>query len=183
MWYNKLIIKGEGDYPWFTMGELSKYTNGTLTSLKNTLPAEKLIGVDTAQFAEKLLEIADEARRFSYCPYSNYSVGAALLCMDGSIFTGCNVETAAFTGICAERNAFFKAISDGKKGFLAIAVSGGPKDQPGQDCTPCGVCRQVMSEFVDMEEFMVIMRDSDGKVDSLSLSELLPYSFGPGNIQ
>ncbi len=165
------------------MGELREYTKGPLLNPASTLPAEKLVGPDTPQFAEKLLEIADEARKFSYCPYSNYSVGAALLCMDGSIFTGCNVETAAFTGICAERNAFFKAISDGKKGFLAIAVSGGPKDQPGHDCTPCGVCRQVMSEFVDMDTFMVVVRDPEGKVDSLSLSELLPYSFGPGNIQ
>lgn len=164
------------------MGELREYTVGAVAELGNTLPIEKGIGVDTPNFAEKLIEIADEARKFSYCPYSNYSVGAALLCMDGSIFTGCNVETAAFTGICAERNAFFKAVSEGKKGFLAIAVSGGPKDQPAQLCTPCGVCRQVMSEFVNADDFAVVIRGEDGKVKNLSLEELLPYSFGPGNL-
>ncbi|MGN0165056.1 MAG: cytidine deaminase [Lachnospiraceae bacterium] len=164
------------------MDELSKYTVGAVAKQKNTLPIEKGIGVDTPNFAEKLLEIADEAREFAYCPYSKYSVGAALLCMDGSIFTGCNVETAAFTGVCAERNAFFKAISEGKRGFLAIALSGGPFEQPAKSSTPCGVCRQVMSEFVSLSDFAVITRDEDGSVKSFTLEELLPYSFGPENL-
>ncbi|MBQ8280976.1 MAG: cytidine deaminase [Lachnospiraceae bacterium] len=164
------------------MGELREYTVGTVAEPGNTLPIERGIGVDTPGFAEKLLEIADEARKFSYCPYSKYSVGAALLCMDGSIYTGCNAETAAFTGICAERNAFFKAISEGKKGFLAIAVSGGPAELAAEECTPCGVCRQVMNEFVSPHDFAIITRDKEGKVKSYSLDELLPMSFGAGNL-
>lgn len=164
------------------MDELREYGIGTVAEVKNTLPVEKGIGVNTPHFAEKLLEIADEARRFSYCPYSKYSVGAALLCMDGSIFTGCNVETAAFTGICAERNAFFKAVSEGKKGFLAIAVSGGHSELAPEECMPCGVCRQVMSEFVNPNDFVIVVRDKDGKIKDYSLEELLPMSFGAGNL-
>lgn len=165
------------------MEEIKKYTLGAVANIKNTRPVEKGIGIDMPDFAEKLMEIADEARKFSYCPYSKYSVGAALLCMDGSIYTGCNVETAAFTGICAERNAFFKALSEGKRGFLAIAVSGGHTEQPARSCTPCGVCRQVMSEFVNARDFAVIIRDETNQIKSFSPEELLPYSFGPENLQ
>lgn len=91
----------------------------------------------------ELFKKAAEARLKSYSPYSGYSVGAALLCSDGSVYTGCNIENAAYTPtVCAERTAFFKAVSDGRRDFCAIAVAGG-KD--GVDaCTPCGVCRQVM---------------------------------------
>lgn len=165
------------------MEEIRKYTLGAVAEIKNTLPVEKGIGIDMPDFAEKLMEIADEARKFAYSPYSKYSVGAALLCMDGSIYTGCNAETAAFTGICAERNAFFKALSEGKRGFLAIAVSGGPAEQSAQPCTPCGVCRQVMSEFVKPQDFVVILRDKNNQIKSYSQEELLPYSFGPENLK
>ncbi len=164
------------------MDELKKYTEGTIVEKKITLPEKQAIRADIPNFADKLIEIADEERKFSYCPYSKFSVGAALLCMDGSVYTGCNVETAAFIGICAEKNALFKAVSEGKRGFLAIAVSGGAYEQPPKACTPCGSCRQALTEFVDPEEFAVIIRNEAGEIKSFTLSELLPYSFGPSNL-
>ena len=98
----------------------------------------------------QLLEAAKEAKKYSYAPYSNFHVGAALYCKDGSIYTGCNIENAAFTPTnCAERTAVFKAVSEGKKDFLAIAVVG-DREEP---LTPCGVCRQVLTEFVDGSTF------------------------------
>ena len=117
----------------------------------------------------------------AYVPYSHFPVGAALLCRDGTVFTGCNIENAAYGAtVCAERTAFFKAVSDGRRDFRAIAVVGG-KD--GVDaCTPCGVCRQVMAEFCDCENFEIICNTEHG-LHSFRLKELLPGSFGPANLK
>ena len=139
------------------------------------------IGYMTGNERSELFKKAAEARLKSYSPYSGYSVGAALLCSDGSVYTGCNIENAAYTPtVCAERTAFFKAVSDGKRDFCAIAVAGG-KD--GVDaCTPCGVCRQVMAEFCDCENFEIICNTEHG-LHSFRLKELLPGSFGPANLK
>lgn len=122
----------------------------------------------------KLIEFAEKAREQSYSPYSGYTVGAALLCADGDVFVGCNVENASYSPTCcAERVAIFKAISEGKRAFKAIAVSGGKRGESGEDrCYPCGVCRQVMAEFCTAELDVVFY---DGSVTTLG--ELLPNSF------
>ncbi len=126
-----------------------------------------------------LIKIALEARKFSYSPYSGFSVGAALLCDDGSVYTGCNIENSAFSPTnCAERTAFFKAVSEGKKEFLKIAVVGADssKEVPDNYCPPCGVCRQVMKEFCS-EDFEILIAKNSDDYKALTLSELLPLSF------
>lgn len=125
---------------------------------------------------EKLYEMAQEARKRAYTPYSHYAVGAALLTKDGKIYTGCNIENATYTPtVCAERTAIFKAVSEGDTEFAKIAIAGGPEESAGKFCPPCGVCRQVMAEFCD-PDFSVIL--GDGKsVKEYRLSELLPYGF------
>ena len=109
---------------------------------------------------EQLVEIAYEAREMSYAPYSQFKVGAALLAKSGKIYKGCNIENAAYTPTnCAERTAFFKAISEGQKDFVAIAIVGhksGTEVGKGNYCAPCAVCRQVMAEFCDLKSFKVI---------------------------
>ena len=122
----------------------------------------------------ELVSIAKEARERAYAPYSDFLVGAALLCTDGSVYVGCNVENASFTPTCcAERVAIFSAVADGKHDFSAIAVVGGKSGESAEGrCMPCGVCRQVMSEFSDGSLDVVL---SDGAV--LKLSELLPHTF------
>lgn len=128
-----------------------------------------------------LFSQASDARANSYSPYSGYSVGAALLCSDGTVYTGCNIENAAYTPtVCAERTAFFKAVSSGKRDFCAIAVSGGKEGV--EFCTPCGVCRQVMAEFCNTETFEIICNTENG-LRSFKLKELLPGSFGPANLK
>ena len=128
-----------------------------------------------------LIEKAYEAQKFCYTPYSNFDVGAALLCADGTIYTGCNIENAAYTPTnCAERTAFFKAISEGKKDFVAIAIVGNKKGVEigkGSYCAPCAVCRQVMAEFCDLKTFKVYMaKDFDDYLE-YTLEELLPLAF------
>ena len=132
----------------------------------------------------KLISLADEARNRSYAPYSNYAVGAALLCEDGRIVTGCNMENAAFgPGICAERCAIYKAVSEGYRSFKAIAVAGSPVGEAlSQYASPCGVCRQVMREFADPKNFDIIIAGPDGEYRINTLDELLPDSFGPDNL-
>jgi cytidine deaminase len=134
---------------------------------------------------ETLLEQAIKARDTSYTPYSHFAVGAALLCDDGTVYTGGNIENAAFSPtVCAERVAFFKAVSEGKRSFKAIAVvGGGAGGQPDPLVAPCGVCRQVMMEFCKAESFEVILGDGDGKAKSYKLSEILPLGFGPENLR
>ena len=125
---------------------------------------------------QQLMQQAIEARANSYSPYSGFSVGAALLCKDGSVYQGCNIENASYSPTnCAERTAFFKAISEGKREFLAIAIAGGGEKL--EVCYPCGVCRQVMSEFCDLESFEIICGISCEKLETLKLKELLPKSF------
>ena len=134
---------------------------------------------------EELVKKAYEAQRFSYSPYSNFQVGAALLTKRGKVYTGCNIENAAFSPTnCAERTAFFKAVSEGEKEFAAIAVVGNKKDAPSEEwefCTPCGVCRQVMLEFVNPEEFYIYSGKGE-EVKTFTLKELLPESFSPGMV-
>ena len=128
---------------------------------------------------KELIEKALEARKLSYSPYSGFSVGAALLCDDGSVFTGCNIENSAFSPtVCAERTAFFKAVSEGKKSFVKIAVVGGKSDieTPENYCSPCGVCRQVMKEFCS-SDFEIIMAKNADDYKIMTLSDLLPASF------
>lgn len=125
---------------------------------------------------------AVQAREYSYCPYSGFAVGAALLCEDGTVVTGCNIENAAYgPSICAERTAVSKAVSEGRKKFRAIAVAGGKKSGALAACYPCGVCRQVLSEFTVPDRFEVICGNSTENLESLTLSELLPRSFSLQN--
>jgi len=131
----------------------------------------------------ELIRLAIDARKFSYSPYSDFKVGAALLTKTGKIYTGCNIENAAYSpSNCAERTAFFKALSEGEKEFEAIAIVGGPKDKELQICAPCGVCRQVMMEFCDNETFQIILGKSEDDYLKYTLRELLPLGFGPKNL-
>ena len=126
---------------------------------------------------EKLMELAVEAMGNSYSPYSGYKVGAALLCADGTVYQGCNVENASYTPtVCAERTAFFKAVYDGHRDFRAIAVCGGKNGVITGAFPPCGVCRQVMREFCE-DDFMVYTGDAQGNVTGYTLAQLLPQSF------
>ena len=135
-------------------------------------------------YEKRLIELALKAREKAYCPYSNFAVGAALLCQDGTIYTGCNIESSAYTPtICAERTAFFKAVSEGKREFICIAVTGGRVDADVLPITtPCGVCRQVMMEFCNPETFEVIAAVSEDDYRVFKLKELLPEGFGPDNL-
>lgn len=132
----------------------------------------------------QLIELAYEAREHAYTPYSGFQVGAALLTKDGKLYQGCNIENAAYGPTnCAERTAFFKAVYDGEREFAAIAIVGGKAGtRTGDMCAPCGVCRQVMREFCDPEEFRVILEDGKGGFVNLKLEELLPMGFGPSNL-
>ena len=125
-----------------------------------------------------LIKLAIEARGKSYCPYSGFAVGAALQTKEGKIYQGCNIENAAFTPTnCAERTAFFKAVSEGEKEFCRIAIVGGKKDGVLERTSPCGVCLQVMQEFCDPDAFEVILATAEEKYEILKLRQLLPYGF------
>ena len=140
--------------------------------------------------------MALEAREMAYTPYSHHKVGAALLCADGTVVKGCNIENAGYTPTnCAERTAVFKAVSEGKKDFSAIAIVGGMDNLKSLPlCAPCGVCRQVLREFVEPENFKVLLAEVDDvtnistlsesqvKIQTMSLAELLPLGFGPENL-
>ena len=130
----------------------------------------------------ELMRLAEAARESAYAPYSNFCVGAALLARDGRVFTGCNIENAAYTpSNCAERTAFFKAVSEGVRAFDAIAIVGGKRGEVADFCAPCGVCRQVMAEFCDAD-FRVILGNSQ-KLSLHTLGELLPYAFSPKDLE
>lgn len=125
-----------------------------------------------------LIKLAMEARGKSYCPYSGFAVGAALQTKEGKIYQGCNIENAAFTPTnCAERTAFFKAVSEGEKEFCRIAIVGGKKDGVLELTSPCGVCLQVMQEFCNPDAFEVILATAEEKYEILKLRQLLPYGF------
>lgn len=136
-----------------------------------------------------LIQKAIEARNNAYAPYSGYLVGAALLCEDGSIYTGCNVENASYGATnCAERTAVFKAVSEGRRKFSAIAIAGGKKTDRDKNgdmdyAFPCGVCRQVLREFSDPEKMTVIICKNTEDYKEMTLEQLLPESFGPANLQ
>lgn len=127
---------------------------------------------------DTLAEMAKEALKKAYAPYSGCKVGAALLTSDGKVFTGCNIENSAFTPTCcAERTAIFKAVSEGYLSFEAIAVAGEADGKSGDIFPPCGVCRQVMAEFCDPDNFKILLVHKDGYDEKL-LRELLPAAFG-----
>ena len=126
---------------------------------------------------ETLVQVAKEAMMKAYAPYSGYFVGAALLTKRGEVYTGCNIENAAFGPTnCAERTAFFKAVSEGERDFAAIAVVGGKGGEITGIFPPCGVCRQVMQEFCG-PDFLIHMGGKDSEIRTITLKELLPFGF------
>lgn len=131
-----------------------------------------------------LIEKAIEAREYSYSPYSHYKVGAALLTKSGKIYTGCNIENAAFSPtVCAERTAIFKAVSEGEREFEAIAIVGGPNGElkeTGDFTGPCGVCRQVLMEFGP--DIKIISANSVDEYFINTVADLTPKGFGPANL-
>ncbi len=132
---------------------------------------------------KELVLAAIKARGAAYAPYSGYAVGAALLTKAGKIYTGCNVENASFGATnCAERTAFFKAVSEGERAFAAIAIAGGKAGEAVSDYAyPCGICRQVMQEFCE-EDFQILIGTVNGEYKEHTLAELLPYGFGGDNL-
>ncbi len=147
-----------------------------LFEAENALPGESFAAALTAIDGPSLMKMAEEAMKNAYAPYSGYTVGAALLCEDGTVVTGCNVESAAFSPTsCAERTALTKAVSEGKRRFLAIAVTGGRKGSPEAGCTPCGVCRQFLYELCG-SDLTVFLRGDDG-LETCALNDLLPRGF------
>jgi len=132
---------------------------------------------------QNLIREAIRGMKLSYSPYSKFCVGAALLTANQRIFTGCNIENVAYSPTnCAERTAFFKAVSEGEREFAAIAIVGGKSGVLTDYCPPCGVCRQVMREFTDPKQFLVILAKSEEDYQMYFLEELLPLGFGPENI-
>ncbi len=132
---------------------------------------------------KNLIQEAIQGMKNAYTPYSNFLVGAALLTADQKIYTGCNIENAAYGPTnCAERTAFFKAISEGERRFAAIAIVGGKNGMLVDYTPPCGVCRQVMREFVDPSKFLVILAKSEDEYQLYFLEELLPMGFGPEHV-
>lgn len=127
---------------------------------------------------KELVKEALAAREFAYTPYSKFNVGAALFCKNGRVFRGCNIESASYTPTnCAERTAFFKAVSEGEREFSAIAIVGGPAGAPPADfCYPCGVCRQVMAEFCS-RDFKVYIAKSESEIREYFLDEIIPFAF------
>lgn len=135
------------------------------------------------KLAEKMIEVAIEQLKYSYTPYSGFKVGAALLTKEGKIYTGCNIENAAYTPTnCAERTAFFKAVSEGERSFQAICVVGGKDGVLTEYAAPCGVCRQVMMEFCNPDTFQIILATSKEQYEIFTLKEMLPLGFGPDNL-
>lgn len=134
---------------------------------------------------EELISMALEARKLAYAPYSKFKVGAALLGRNGVVYKGANIENASYSVTnCAERTAFFNAISDGQKEFETIAIVGGKADRDELEfCAPCGVCRQVMMEFCDYDTFEIVVAKNPKEYKVFTLKELLPEGFGPGNLK
>lgn len=135
------------------------------------------------ELVKEMIKLAIDQLQYSYAPYSNFKVGAALLAQDGTFYTGCNIENASYTPTnCAERTAFFKAVSVGQKKFEAICVVGGKDGILTEYAAPCGVCRQVMMEFCNPKTFKVILATSEDNYEIFTLEELLPLGFGPQNL-
>lgn len=132
---------------------------------------------------EEMIALAMEQMQYSYAPYSEFKVGAALLTENGKLYTGCNVENAAYApSNCAERTAFFKAVSEGERAFRAICVVGGKNGTLAGYTPPCGVCRQVMTEFCDPETFQIILATDKERYEIFSLKEMFPLGFGPAHL-
>ena len=132
---------------------------------------------------KKLYELAKDAMKNSYSPYSGCKVGAALLCKNGKVYTGTNIENAAFgPTVCAERVAVFKAVSEGEREFSKIAVVGGKNGVINGIFAPCGVCRQVLREFCD-DNFEILLGETPDSFKAVTLNGLLPLSFSPENIK
>ena len=135
------------------------------------------------ELIQKMIRLAIDQLSFSYTPYSGFKVGASLLTKSGKFYTGCNIENAAYTPTnCAERTAFFKAVSEGERKFEAICVVGGKDGVLTEYAAPCGVCRQVMMEFCDPEQFQIILATGTEHYDVYTLKELLPSGFGPNSL-
>lgn len=138
---------------------------------------------DRNNICKQMIELALDAREKSYAPYSKFHVGACLQAMSGELYTGCNIENAGYTpSNCAERTAFFKAISEGNREFKSIAIVGGYDKENLDFCAPCGVCLQVMEEFCKPEDFQIILAKSPEEYQIFLLKELLPMGFGPDNL-
>ena len=136
-----------------------------------------------ADMISRLIDRAIEGMSYAYTPYSGFRVGAALLTASGEIYTGCNIENAAYTPTnCAERTAFFKAVSEGERHFAAICIVGGKDAKLADYTSPCGVCRQVMMEFCEPEQFKIILAISREEYQIYTLKELLPEGFGPARL-
>ncbi|PWJ46452.1 cytidine deaminase [Faecalicatena contorta] len=132
---------------------------------------------------KELIEQAVDAMEYAYAPYSSFKVGAALLAEDGTVYQGCNIENAAYTPCnCAERTAFFKAVSSGVKEFKAICIVGGKEGILTEFTAPCGVCRQVMMEFCNPKEFQIILAVDEDNYRIFTLEELFPMGFGPADL-
>ena len=130
----------------------------------------------------ELISEAINASKYAYSPYSKFRVGAALLTSDDTVYKGCNIENASFSAtVCAERTAFFKAVSDGKKSFKRIAIVGMNGSDISEYTAPCGVCRQIMREFCD-DDFEIVLVKSESEYKILKLAELLPHSFTNVNL-
>ena len=130
-----------------------------------------------------LVSRALDARKNAYAPYSRFAVGAAVLAASGKTYAGANVENSSYpAGTCAERNAVGAAVGAGERRLLAVAICGGPEDGPAAWCSPCGICRQTLREFCDPERFVIITAKSETDYICRTLAELLPESFGPGNL-
>ncbi len=133
---------------------------------------------------EEMIALAIGQLKYAYAPYSGFRVGAALLTESGKLYTGCNIENAAYTPTnCAERTAFFKAVSEGERDFKAICIVGGKDGLLTGYTSPCGVCRQVMMEFCDPESFRIILAVSKDRYQTFTLKEILPLGFGPDNLE
>ena len=132
---------------------------------------------------EEMIDLAIKQLGYSYAPYSHFHVGAALLAKNGTYYTGCNIENAAYTPTnCAERTAFFKAVSEGVRDFQAICIVGGKNGKLTEYTAPCGVCRQVMMEFCNPKTFQIILAVDKERYEIYTLEELMPLGFGPLNL-
>lgn len=139
------------------------------------------INTDTIK---NMINLAIEQIKYSYAPYSDFKVGAVLMSKTGKLYTGCNIENAAYTPTnCAERTAFFKAISQGEREFMGICIVGGKGGKIEEMTAPCGVCRQVMMEFCNPESFEIILAVNEKNYKIFKLKEILPLGFGPENIR
>ncbi len=133
---------------------------------------------------QELIRTATGMMEYSYAPYSHFHVGAALLAADGQIYTGCNIENASYSATnCAERTAFFKAVSEGVREFRAICIVGGLNKVLKDYAAPCGVCRQVMMEFCEADTFQIILAKGENEYQIYTLKELMPMGFGAANLQ